>query len=335
MPKILLAAFSIFVLGLFVMVPYDTAQAQTKAGAYEKMEVGVSPWPGCAALFIAREKDWFREEGLDVSFHTYPSGHLALAEALRGKVDFATEADTPIARAAVESKPVAVVATIAEIKDGILIIARKDRGVSTPFDLAGKTIGVTRGSSAEFFLHIFLTTSYVDPAEVRIVNVDPDHIVESLLNGEVDAVSTWAPQTFILQKKLGENSAVLGDPSIYTMTWNIASSQGFVEGHPDRVKKFLRAVVKANEFIEEHPAEALAITSRHIGAKSPLLKDEWRGYNFTVKLDQSLILNLEDQARWMIKNDGDSDKKPPDFLKLINTDGLKAVLPEAVTIVGR
>jgi NitT/TauT family transport system substrate-binding protein len=42
---------------------------------------------------------------------------------------------------------------------------------------------------------------------------------------------------------------------------------------------------------------------------------------------------MEDEARWMIKNNLTTEKTVPDFLKYIYIDGLKAVKPEAVNII--
>jgi ABC-type nitrate/sulfonate/bicarbonate transport system substrate-binding protein len=308
---------------------------EQSAPKHEKITIAVSPWPASTPLYIAHEKGYFRDEGLDATLHSYTSGHLGLDAMLSGKADIATAGDTPIARAAIDSKPVAVVATVSEITSAILIIARKDRGISAPDDLRGKKIGLALGSAAEFFLHVYLTTSYINPKEVRIVNIAADKIVDALLNGEVDAVSTWSPFTIVLREKLGSNALILHDPNIYTMTWNIAATQDFVKTNPERIKRFLRAVIRANSFINEHPDEARTISAKHIGTDSPLFEKEWKAYNFTAVLDQSLILNLEDQARWMIKREAGSARRPSNFMDFIYTDGLNAVQPEAVTIAGR
>jgi NitT/TauT family transport system substrate-binding protein len=119
------------------------------------------------------------------------------------------------------------------------------------------------------------------------------------------------------------------------MTWNITVTQQFAKNSPERIKKFLRASVRANRFVREHPDEARTISARRIGTNSPLYEREWFDYDFTAKLGQSLILNLEDQARWMIKEGVGSTRTPPDFTNYIYADALQAVRPGAVTIVGR
>ena len=48
-------------------------------------------------------------------------------------------------------------------------------------------------------------------------------------------------------------------------------------------------------------------------------------YQFFLPLDQSVILAMKDEARWMIKNNLTTEKQVPDFLDYIYEDGLKAV----------
>jgi NitT/TauT family transport system substrate-binding protein len=302
---------------------------------YEIINIAVTPWPASAALYVAQERGYFKEEGLEVVFHSYISGHLGLDAVLSGKADLATVGDTPIARAAIEGKPIAVVATLCEINRAVLIVARKDHGILSPEDLRGKRIGVVLGTTADFFLNIFLTTSYIPRTEVRIVGLETEKVVHALARGEVDAVSTWFPHTLAASDRLGDSGIVLDDPSIYKMTWNITASKDFAENHPDRVRKVLRAILRANRFIMKRAEEARALTSRHLGEGSGRLEKEWEDYRFTAALDQSLLLNLEDQARWMIGGGAGEGRRPPNFMKFIDMEGLRAVRPAAVGIIGR
>jgi len=59
----------------------------------------------------------------------------------------------------------------------------------------------------------------------------------------------------------------------------------------------------------------------------------WQRYQFSLSLDQSLILAMEDEARWMIKNKLTRENQVPNFMNYLYLDGLKAVKPEAVNII--
>jgi len=301
----------------------------------EKVTITVTPWPGSAALYIAKEKGYFKDEGIEAILQSYRSGHLGLDAVLSKKADLAAVGDTPIARAAVHGHSMAVVITLCEIDRAVLIVARKDRGISSPGDLRGKKVGVVEGTTADFFLHILLTTSYVKPADVNIVHLATDDVVDALIRGDVDAVSTWFPNTVVATDALDDNGVVFDDPSIYKMTWNLVATKQFAESHPESIKRVLGAIVRANAFILKYPDEARAITAKMIGTESLYLDKEWEGYNFTAALNQSLIVNLEDQARWMIMKEPGRAGKTVNFMDFIYTDGLKAVLPEAVKVVRR
>jgi len=303
------------------------------AAAQRKIRIAVTPWPASAPLYIAQEKGYFRDEGLEATIKDYPSGHMGLADVLAGEADFAVAADTPVARAAVYGKPVVVVGTVCQIERPNLIVARKDRGISTAGDLRGKKIGMVAGSSAEFYIHIYLTTSYINPKSVLFVDLAPDRVVHALLNGEVDAVSTWAPHTTVLQDKLGSNGAVLHDPGLYNMSWNIVSSKELARRDPEAIVRFLRAILRADRMIAERPGEAIAITAKKCGMEIAAVEREWGNCEFRTQLDQTLILNLEDQARWMIGKKPHGDGKTPNILDYIYTKGLTEANPEAVRIV--
>ena len=330
--RVVVVAAALALAGAFGCAGKKDLDAPNRA---EAVSLAVTPWPASAPVYIAQEKGYFRDEGLQVTLRPNASGHLGLHDVLAGEADLAVAGDTPIARAMVDGRSLAVVATICEIDRAILIIARKDRGIAAPDDLRGKAVGLVAGTTAEFYLHIYLTVSQIDPQEVRIVHLAPEALVDALLSGAVDAVSTWAPQTIVLRDQLGSRAVVLYDPSIYTMTWNLVATQAFVQAHPGRLRKFLRAVLRANLFINEHSAETRAISAKNIGTDSPLFEREWTDYHFAAVLDQSLILNLEDQARWMIKREAGRDRMPPNFLHCIHVEGLKAVQPGAVRIAGR
>lgn len=303
-------------------------------GRLEHISLAVASWPASSAVYIAQEKGYFREEGLEVTLHNYISGHLGFRAMLEGKADMATAGESPIARAALEGKPIAVVATICEIGQAVLVIARKDRGISSRSDLKGKRIGLAATSTADYFFHIFLTTNGMNPRDVRIIDMAPDKAVEALLKGEVDAVCSWSPHTSIMRDKLGDNALVLGDPGIYTMTWNLVTAADYPKNNRERVRKMLRAIARANRFLGASPGEARVALRQHVGTESPSFDKEWGNYHFLTGLDQSLILNMEDQARWMNKKEG-KRYRMPNFVDFIHVESLNSVSPDTVRIAGK
>lgn len=309
--------------------------SQGAADGLKKITFNVSPLLGSAAIYVAHEKGYFEDEGLDVALERYASGQSSLQAVLSGNGEFSAVAETPIAYAAVRGKALAVVATIAKIERASLIVARKDRSISQAADLKGKKIGAVPGTTADFFLHVYLTTSYIDPKEVHLVDLRSEAIVPALLAGDVDAVSTWSPLTIALQDKLGDNAVILDEPGLYALTWNLVVTRDLLRLDPDAIVRVLRAIIRANRFITEQPDEARAVTARNIGADIAAVARQWADTKPTAVLDQDLILDLEDQARWILKREAVVGQQIPNFLDFIDTSALRTVAPDAVRIVER
>lgn len=98
-------------------------------------------------------------------------------------------------------------------------------------------------------------------------------------------------------------------------------------------KDSLKAIDQANDFILKHPDEAQAILKQRFNYTYKYLELVWPENNFSLSLDQSLILAMEDEARWMISNNLTTEKEVPFFNDYIYEDALKAVKPEAVNII--
>ncbi|MEE8433112.1 MAG: hypothetical protein V3S16_17830, partial [Candidatus Desulfatibia sp.] len=59
----------------------------------------------------------------------------------------------------------------------------------------------------------------------------------------------------------------------------------------------------------------------------------WQEGEFALFLDQALIVGIEDQARWAIKNELTDATKAPNYLNYIYLDALEAVKPNSMTII--
>jgi NitT/TauT family transport system substrate-binding protein len=60
----------------------------------------------------------------------------------------------------------------------------------------------------------------------------------------------------------------------------------------------------------------------------------WPDHQFTLSLDQSLILAMEDEGRWMISKNLTEKHTIPNYLEYVYSDGMKGVKPGSVGIAG-
>jgi NitT/TauT family transport system substrate-binding protein len=127
------------------------------------------------------------------------------------------------------------------------------------------------------------------------------------------------------------------------VSWSVHSGQAqysvlvgrndWVKQNSELVKRVLKSLMQAEEYVARHPTEAEAILKKRYQHDDAYVARVWPEYQFSLFLDQALILALEDEARWMIKNNLTKKKQVPDFMNYVYVDGLKAVKPEAVNII--
>jgi NitT/TauT family transport system substrate-binding protein len=235
--------------------------------------------------------------------------------------------------AIMKGEKISVIATIQNSDTGNAVLARRDRGILTPGNLKGKRIAATLGTTSDFFLDAILGLHGISRKDVEVVDMKAGEMADALARGDIDAVSTFTPYNVFTQKKLGDRVIVFQDRDIYRWTFNVVAKQEFIRKNPDKVKKMLRALVRAEAFAGENPAEAQKIVADFCGIEKAIVRDIWADTSFTVTLDQSLILALEDESRWAINSGLTSARKIPNYLDFIYIDGLKAVNPKAIRIL--
>jgi NitT/TauT family transport system substrate-binding protein len=290
-------------------------------------------YAGTGLVFIAQTKGYFAQAGLHVTLQPYTTGKVALDMALEGRAELATVADIPIMFAVTKRQPVSIVATIFSVEKDPGIVGRKDRGILTLAHLSGKRIGVTLGTSGHFVLDAFLIRQKLSTDDVMLRDLQPEELADALMQGEVDAVVTWEPYLSSLQTQLGTNGTIFYGDGIYELPFNIAGTRDYVFNHPETIKKLVRALVRAERFCKEEPEAARQIIGNAINMDRQNLQELWPTFRFNVTLAQSLLLTLEDETRWAIKNKLTARTDIPNYLQHVYLDALHAVTPTAVTVI--
>lgn len=263
----------------------------------------------------------------------HPYGKPALREVLEGTADFATVAETPVMLAIMKGKKISIIATIQTSSKNNAIIARKDKGILTLKDLKGRKIAVTSGTTADFFQDAMLATHGISRKDVKIIDLKVEEMPAALADGDVEAASVFAPYINYAQKKLGDRGIMFYDEDIYTSTFNVVATQEFIRNNPGKVKKLLRALIRAEDFVKHNQGAAQKIVADFSGMDIALVRVIWDNTSFSVSLDQSLLLALEDESRWAIEGGLTKETKVPNYLDFIYFDGLASIKPKAVRIL--
>jgi NitT/TauT family transport system substrate-binding protein len=211
-----LAAAGIALLALLASASFLLPRHGPKepTGPPGKLTVAISTALNPALVKIAEAKGFFREEGLDITLQPHTFGKLAIESLLAGKADLATATETAIMFATMRGARFSILATIQTSTKNDAIIARKDRGIVSAADLKGRRIGLTLGTSVDYYLDAQLVMESMGRMDVEIVDLKPEEMADALLQGEVDAVSTFSPFVTNIHKALGDRGIKLQNENI-------------------------------------------------------------------------------------------------------------------------
>lgn len=305
---------------------------RTPSAVTERLTLAASTTPHAALLHLAEAQGHFANEGLQVTLVPVSHGKAAIDLLAQGKVDLAAAAEVPFVISVLQGQDFALAAAVASSSNEMAIVARRDR-VAKPADLVGKRVGVTFGTSGEYFLWAFLIRHRLAPDAAELVSLPPGRIVDALARGEVDAVSTWEPLAGEARASLQGAAVSFVEPRAYTVMHVLVASRGLLQARSGAVRRLLKALLAAEQFSRERPVEALAVLAQRLDLDPAALQPAWAQLRLQVDLRQSHLITLEDEARWARARGHAGPGGQVNFLPHVHLDALLAVRPERVTVV--
>jgi NitT/TauT family transport system substrate-binding protein len=320
---------SVTKLFLVIAVTLLTLSSLSCSSKPESVTYGVSAL-GTWQTNVASDLHLFTDNGLQMTKKVYDGGAKMQEDMVSGEVDLAFLSEYGVLNQALKKADLSIIAVHQKI-DNQMIIGRKDVGIDTIADLKGKRIGVARGTSQEFYLGRTLNLNSLKITDVTPVNLTPTQVVDAYVKGEVDAILAYHPFLAQAQQQVPESvtwSAQSGQPTFAV----VVGRTDWIKQHPEAVKRFLKVMDQANNYITGHPDETDVILQKH-GWDNATIKINRSQWQFGLSLDYSLLVAMEAEARWMISNNLISEKTVLDLKDYIYLDGLKEVKPDVVDIV--
>lgn len=238
--------------------------------------------------YIAREKKFYLDEGLDVTSIFVQGRALSIQVLTAGSVDFslATGSGT---RAALTGAPVKAIFVLND-KPFYVLYGRPDLGVQKAEDLKGKKIAVTGvGSMTELAARAMVRHFGMNPdKDVTILAIGGGTSVWSALqSGAVEAAILWPPFD-VVATKMGMKKLLFVGDLIKLLGGGVMATDQVLKDNPDQAKRFLRATLRGMRYFanEKNRSDSVAIMSR------------------VFQLDQETVLGTYDFLRSIQTNDG-------------------------------
>ena len=242
----------------------ETADTQTDNKDLREVNVVLDWYPNAihTFMYIAIERGYFAEEGLDVKIHFPANDNDALALVAAGKAEIGMYYQQDVIQA-VANQGTGIKSIGAIVQSPLnVILSLKDKNITKPEDLVGKTIGYGGTVLSEALVKCMMENVGADASDVNMINVGFE-LMSSMTTGNVDAtigclVNHEVPQ--LEEEGFDVNYFSVsgyGIPNYYEEVF--LTNDDLLENEPEVVAGFLRAAKKGFDDFKADPDGCLAI----------------------------------------------------------------------------
>ncbi|MGN1014959.1 MAG: ABC transporter substrate-binding protein [Butyricicoccus sp.] len=253
-----------------------SAAAQSESDELVPMTLSFSTWVGYGPFFIADEKGFYEEQGLDVdpkivddeaSFASLIGSNSvqALSHVIdREVINFASDI------------PETCIMVCDQSSGGDGIVASEE--IQSATDLKGKTIGLNKSSTSYFYFLTVLEEAGLTEEDVTIKDMDADSAGTSFVQGQLDAAVTWEP--WLTNANQREGGHLLCDSADYpnTIVDVVTVNDEFIAANPDKITGFIEAWNQAVDWYNDgNQEEGNQIIADGLGISVEDLESQLKG----------------------------------------------------------
>lgn len=282
--------------------------------AAEKFKFALNWFPvgDHAAYWVALDKGYFADRGLDVTLESSKGSGDSIAKVDSGRADAGLADSAVVIASHARGTTIKIVGMVFD-KTPLNVFSWKDNPITTPKELEGKTLGAPPGDGQRQVWPAFAKANNIDTSKVTWVNIEPSAKVAALAEKRVDAVADYTTGLPLYEKPMGKGNVVMMPWSnfgfdMYSMS--IMASEKTMKERPEALKKFLEAAYLGWRDVMLDPEAALKIFKKRV----PEIDVDLIRANMKLGLDLMATQRYKDHGiGWM------DEKKMCGSVDLVNT----------------
>ncbi|WP_079434872.1 ABC transporter substrate-binding protein [Zoogloea sp. LCSB751] len=258
------------------------------AARREPLKFATNPWPGFDPLYIARDKGYFSDAGLDVNLVDLTSIGAARRAFERGQVDGCGATLVEILLAADQAGLRPQIAAVVDYSDGADVLIGTV-GLSGPADLRGRRVAIEPGTLHIQLLALALASVGLGIRDVTLVPMPQNAMPTAFAEAQVAAAVCFPPESHRLQETGGKvlfHSGQVPGEVVDTLVFDGA----FVARRGADVKAFIGAYYKAMDFLARNADEAQRIMARRENVSVAELRETLAGLRYVTHGEQRDLL---------------------------------------------
>ncbi len=258
--------FLMIVLALSLAVALAACGAPAKEETLEKVTVVLDWTPNTnhTGLYVAQDKGYFAENGLDVEI-IQPSDSAVLQLVAAGTAQFGIDFQESLTFARDEGIPVVSIGAILQHNTSAFA-APADRGITSAKDFEGKNYGGWGMDMETATLKYMMEKAGGDFSKLNITTIGDTDFLTAAQMGSIDFAWIYEGWEGISAQLKGVELTYVpfaDDPIFDYYTPIIVTSEDMISSNSEMVDKFMDAVVKGYTFAAENPDESADILIKH------------------------------------------------------------------------
>jgi ABC-type nitrate/sulfonate/bicarbonate transport system substrate-binding protein len=292
----------------FACVCALVAEWTIPARAQQTTTIGVSYQPALywsLPYYIASQKGWWKEVGLDPQFSMFPSGAPQMAAAGSKSWDVGGTGSAPATLGA-QRFDILTIGITNDESTGNAVMARKDEAEAirkNPEWLKGKQLLLTTNSTGEYAALACLAKWGLSGKDMQIVNLNQQEIISAFATGTGALAGVWAPNIYTLEERTGAQLICSGTDVGVTIPGTLVVRGAYAEQNPDKVTAYLAVYLRAIAWEKAHRDETIKLMKEFYQKTGVNLPDKY----LAREIDTRPTFTLEGQLKLFDRSRGASD----------------------------
>ncbi len=243
--------------------PVATAAEKTSEPQRFRLPMGYIPNVQFAPFYVAMERGYFAQEGIELEFdYSFETQGVQLVAA--GELPFAVASGDQVILARAQGLPVVYVTEWWQ-RFPVAVASLTARGIRTPADLVGHTVGVPELFGASYIgWQALLSAAGLSPSQVSLETIGYSQ-VPSLTEGRVDAAVVYANNEPVLLTEEGISTNLIAVADYADIVSNgLISSEKVIAERPELVRSFVRAFLRGLSDTLNDPDAAFSISTHYV-----------------------------------------------------------------------
>ena len=275
-----------------------SGQDSSQSGTNMSMTMGSISWVGQVPIYIAQEKGFYEEEGLDFNLRIFGAGGEYMSAFLSDQLDGVS----PVSSEAVIMKSQGKDFKIVLVQDSSLggdgILAKESIGSIE--DFKGKKVAVDTTGVSYFFLLQVLKEAGLSKDDITAVNMDPAAAAAAFQSDNVDIAVSYAPFLSQAAEAVADGRIIYDSSQMPTAIADLyLFDTAYIEANPEAIQAFVNATMRGLQYFQDNPEEGLEIGATALEMAPEDLESDLKGFQLPDKETNLAMLAQPDSDLYL------------------------------------